>query len=114
MYVRLRYVLKVVSAAAWVVILPVSYAYSWKDASGFAQTIKNWFGKGAGSPSVFLVFVLIYLSPNMLSLLLFFSPFIRRSLERSDFKIVMLIMWWSQVCCITYFRFQVKSQIRPL
>ncbi|KNA14815.1 hypothetical protein SOVF_104010 [Spinacia oleracea] len=29
--VRLRYILKVVSAAAWVVFLPVTYAYSWDN-----------------------------------------------------------------------------------
>ncbi|XP_031373248.1 callose synthase 2-like [Punica granatum] len=96
MYVQLRYVLKVISAAAWVVILPVSYAYSFKNPPGFAQTIKGWFGKGNGSPSLFILFVLIYLSPNMLSVLLFFAPWIRRTLERSNYRIVMLMMWWSQ------------------
>ncbi|KAK4760051.1 hypothetical protein SAY87_023182 [Trapa incisa] len=95
-YVQLRYVFKVISSAAWVVILPVSYAYSWKNAPGFAQTIKGWFGKGNGSPSLFIIFVLIYLSPNMLSMLLFFAPWIRRALERSDNRIMMLVMWWSQ------------------
>lgn len=97
LHVKLRYILKVVSAAAWVIVLPVTYAYSWKNASGFAQTIKNWFGGGRGSPSLFIIAVLIYLSPNMLSALLFLFPFIRRSLERSDYKIVRLMMWWSQV-----------------
>ncbi|KAL0459295.1 UNVERIFIED_CONTAM: Callose synthase 3, partial [Sesamum latifolium] len=29
-HVKLRYILKVVSAAAWVVILPVTYAYTWR------------------------------------------------------------------------------------
>lgn len=96
LHVKLRYVLKVVSAATWVVVLAVTYAYSWKNPPGFAQTIKNWFGNGSGSPSLFAVAVLIYLSPNMLSALLFLFPFIRRHLERSDYKIVRLTMWWSQ------------------
>ncbi|CAI9103237.1 OLC1v1001686C1 [Oldenlandia corymbosa var. corymbosa] len=95
LHVKLRYILKLVSAAAWVIILPVTYAYSWQNASGLAQTIKNWFGNGEGSPSLFIIAVLIYLSPNMLSGLLFIFPSIRRYLERSDFKIVRLIMWWS-------------------
>lgn len=97
--VQLRYVLKAVTSAAWVIILPVTYAYSWKDATGFAQTLKSWFGNGSGSgsSSVFILAVVIYLSPNMLSTLLFVFPFIRRYLESSDYKIVMLIMWWSQV-----------------
>ncbi|XP_059651785.1 callose synthase 2-like [Cornus florida] len=95
-HVKLRFILKVVSAAAWVIVLPVTYAYSWKNPSGFGQTIKNWFGNSPSSPSMFILAVLIYLSPNMLSTLLFLFPFIRRYLERSDYKIVMLMMWWSQ------------------
>lgn len=102
-YARLRYILKAVSAAAWVIILPVSYAYSWKNPSGFGQMIKNWFGNSPGSPSLFILAVLIYLSPNMLSALLFLFPFIRRGLERSNYKIVMFMMWWSQVWGNTYF-----------
>lgn len=97
-YVKLRYVLKAGAAAGWVIVMPVAYAYSWKNASGFALTIKNWFGGHShNSPSLFIVAILIYLSPNMLSALLFLFPFIRRYLERSDFKIMMLMMWWSQV-----------------
>ncbi|CAH2038837.1 unnamed protein product [Thlaspi arvense] len=96
-HVKLRYLLKAGAAAGWVVVMPVAYAYSWKDASGFAQTIKGWFGGHShSSPSLFIVAILIYLSPNMLSGLLFLFPFIRRYLERSDFKIMMLMMWWSQ------------------
>ncbi|XP_035541393.1 callose synthase 2 isoform X2 [Juglans regia] len=95
-YVRLRYILKAVSAATWVVVLPVTYAYSWKNPPGFAQTIKGWFGNSPSSPSLFILAVLIYLSPNMLAIVLFLFPFIRRFLERSNHKIVMLLMWWSQ------------------
>ncbi|KAM7472441.1 hypothetical protein LguiA_010624 [Lonicera macranthoides] len=96
LHVQLRYILKAVTAAAWVIVLPVTYAYSWDNASGFAQTIKGWFGNGSSSPSLFLLAILIYLSPNILSAVLFLFPFIRRGLERSDYKIVRFIMWWSQ------------------
>lgn len=97
-YVKLRYLLKLVAAAMWVIILPVTYAYSWKNPPGFAQTIRKWFGNSPSSSSLFILFVFIYLSPNMLSALLFLFPIIRRYLERSNNKIVMLMMWWSQVC----------------
>ncbi|XP_014500928.1 callose synthase 2 [Vigna radiata var. radiata] len=96
LHVKLRYIFKAVLAAAWVIILPVTYAYSWKNPSGFAQTIKNWFGNGTGSPSLFILAVFIYLSPNILSALLFVFPFIRRYLERSNNSVVKLMMWWSQ------------------
>ncbi|KAL8139202.1 hypothetical protein V2J09_005203 [Rumex salicifolius] len=96
-HVKLRYFLKAISAAVWVIILPVTYAYSWKNASGVAQTIKNWFGDNAASPSIFLVSVLIYVAPNILSALLFLFPFIRRNLEKADNKVAVFIMWWSQI-----------------
>jgi callose synthase len=97
-HVKLRYILKVVSAAAWVVVLPVTYAYTWKEnPPGFAQTIKGWFGNSSSSSSLFVLAVVIYLAPNMLAALLFLFPFIRRFLERSDYRIVMFMMWWSQV-----------------
>uniref|UniRef100_A0AAU6MV01 1,3-beta-glucan synthase n=1 Tax=Paeonia lactiflora TaxID=35924 RepID=A0AAU6MV01_PAELC len=95
-HVKLRYILKVVSAAAWVIVLPVTYAYTWENPPGFAQTIKSWFGNNSNAPSLFILAVAIYLSPNMLAGLLFLFPFIRRFLERSNYRIVMLLMWWSQ------------------
>ncbi|KAG2327701.1 hypothetical protein Bca52824_010429 [Brassica carinata] len=96
-HAKLRFILKAIAAAVWVVLMPVTYAYSWRSPSGIAETIKNWLGGHSGSsPSLFIMVILIYLSPNMLSTLLFVFPFIRRYLERSDIKIVMLMMWWSQ------------------
>ncbi|PKA51034.1 Callose synthase 3 [Apostasia shenzhenica] len=94
--VKLRYILKTVSAAVWVVILPVTYAYTWEHPTGLARTIKSWLGNGRNQPSLYILAVVIYLSPNMLSAVLFLFPFLRRFLERSNYKIVMLMMWWSQ------------------
>ena len=96
-HVKLRYILKVVSAAAWVIVLSVTYAYTWDNPPGFAQTIQSWFGSNSSSPSMFIMAVVIYLSPNMLAAILFLFPLIRRFLERSNYRIVMLMMWWSQV-----------------
>jgi len=97
LHVKLRYILKVFSAAAWVIILPVTYAYSWKDPPAFARTIKSWFGSAMHSPSLFIIAVVSYLSPNMLAGVMFLFPLLRRFLERSNYRIVMLMMWWSQV-----------------
>ncbi|XP_059628840.1 callose synthase 3 [Cornus florida] len=95
-HVKLRYILKVVTAAAWLIVLPVTYAYTWENPPGFAQTIKSWFGNSSKSPSLFILAVVIYLSPNMVAAILFLFPFIRRFLERSNYRVVMLMMWWSQ------------------
>ncbi|CAH9106641.1 unnamed protein product [Cuscuta epithymum] len=95
-YVKLRYILKFLSAAAWVIILAVTYAYTWQNPPSFAQAIKNLFGNNSNSPSLFILAVVLYLSPNMLAAVFFLFPLIRRFLERSNYKIVMLMMWWSQ------------------
>jgi callose synthase len=97
LYVKLRYILKVISAAAWVILLSVTYAYTWDNPPGFAETIKSWFGSNSSAPSLFIVAVVVYLSPNLLAAIFFMFPFIRRYLERSNYRIVMLMMWWSQV-----------------
>ena len=95
--VKLRYLLKFTMAALWVVLLPVTYAYTWENPTGIIRAIKSWFGKGQNHPPLFVISVVMYLSPSMLSAILFLLPFLRRKLESSDFKLVRLIMWWSQV-----------------
>ncbi|XP_062216922.1 callose synthase 3-like isoform X3 [Phragmites australis] len=94
--VKLRYVLKFTFAALWVVLLPVTYAYTWENPTGIIRAIKNWFGNGRNHPSLFILSVVLYLSPSMLASILFLLPFLRRKLESSDYKLVRLIMWWSQ------------------
>ncbi|PIA48642.1 hypothetical protein AQUCO_01400908v1 [Aquilegia coerulea] len=94
--VKLRYILKVVSAAAWVIILPVTYAYTWENPPGFALKIRKLFGNSPSSPTLYILAVVIYLAPNMLAGVLFLFPFIRRFLEKTDYRIVMFMMWWSQ------------------
>ncbi|CAN6481516.1 unnamed protein product [Victoria cruziana] len=91
----LRYILKIVFAAAWVIILPVSYVYTWDNPSGLGKTIKSWFGNNK-NPSLYILAVVVYLSPDMLSLLLFLFPSIRRALEKSNWRIINLLMWWGQ------------------
>uniref|UniRef100_J3LJJ4 1,3-beta-glucan synthase n=1 Tax=Oryza brachyantha TaxID=4533 RepID=J3LJJ4_ORYBR len=94
--VKLRYVLKFTLAALWVVLLPVTYAYTWENPTGVIRAIKSWFGNGQNHPSLFVLAVVIYLSPSMLAAVLFLLPFLRRILESSDYKLVRFIMWWSQ------------------
>ncbi|KAL4186373.1 hypothetical protein AMTRI_Chr09g13790 [Amborella trichopoda] len=92
----LRYILKIVSAAVWVIVLPVSYAYTWENPSGLGKTIKNLFGNSRKTPSLYISAVVVYLSPNILATVLFLFPWVRRVLERSNWKIVTFMMWWAQ------------------
>ncbi|KAD7479753.1 hypothetical protein E3N88_02889 [Mikania micrantha] len=74
-HVKLRYVLKVASAATWVVVLTVTFSYT---------------------PLLLILVVIVYLSTYMLAPILFLFPFISHYLESSDQRILMLMMWWSQ------------------
>lgn len=95
--VKLRYVLKLISAAAWVVILPVTYAYTWANPTGLARIIKSWLGDGQNQPSLYILAVVVYLAPDILAAMLFLFPFLRRFLESSNVKVITFMMWWSQV-----------------
>lgn len=95
--VKMRFVLKFAFACIWVIVLSITYAYMWETPSGLSRTIRGWFGNGGSQPSLYLVAVIIYESPDLLAFLLFLFPWLRRFLERSNYKIVRLLMWWSQV-----------------
>eukprot|EP01018_Ginkgo_biloba_P029298 Gb_06219 [translate_table: standard] len=92
----LRYVLKVVVAAAWVIILPVCYAHTWEHPTGLNKIVKSWVGHKWKSPSLYISAVVIYLAPNVLGAALFLFPMIRRFFESSNWRIVNILMWWAQ------------------
>lgn len=92
----LRYFLKFVVAAIWVVVLPVCFSSSLQNPTGLIQFVTNWAGDW-GPQSIYYWAVAIYMIPNIVAALLFFLPPIRRTLERSNMRIVTLLMWWAQV-----------------
>ncbi|KAL1355880.1 hypothetical protein AAHE18_05G143800 [Arachis hypogaea] len=40
--------------------------------------------------------VLLYMLPNIVTVLLFFLPPVRGKLERSNMRLITLLMWWAQ------------------
>ncbi|KAF8090598.1 hypothetical protein N665_0472s0027 [Sinapis alba] len=76
--VKLKYILKAVAATLWVILMPLAYEYSHT------------------THLLFILAILIYLFPSMVSEMLFVVPSIRCYLETSDFKILKCITWWSQ------------------
>ncbi|KAM0048460.1 putative 1,3-beta-glucan synthase [Helianthus debilis subsp. tardiflorus] len=69
----LRYLLKFTVSVFWVVILLIAY-----------------------SRSVYYYLVASYLTPNALSALQFLFPPLRRCMERSNWRLVVFLMWWAQ------------------
>ncbi|KAJ1441429.1 Glycosyl transferase, family 48 [Sesbania bispinosa] len=91
----LRYFLKFVVAAVWVVVLPVSYSSSLQNPTGLIKFVTSWAGDW-GSQSLYTYVVALYMLPNIVAAILFFLPPLRRTMERSNMRIITLLMWWAQ------------------
>ncbi|KAK7305003.1 hypothetical protein VNO77_42901 [Canavalia gladiata] len=91
----LRYFLKFVVAAVWVVVLPVCYSSSLQNPSGLIKFVTSWAGDW-GNQSLYTYVVVLYMLPNVLAAIMFFLPPLRRTMERSNMRIITLLMWWAQ------------------
>jgi len=90
-----RYILKAVVAAAWVIILPACYVHTWENPTGLVKTVQNW-ASGWNFPSLYILAVVIYLLPNALAAVLFMFPMLKRYIERSNWCICTTLTWWQQ------------------
>ncbi|KAI3865926.1 hypothetical protein MKX03_024076 [Papaver bracteatum] len=90
----LRYLLKFAVAAVWVVVLPIGYSSSVQNPSGLVKYFSNWVNWQ--NQSFYSYAIVIFVLPNILAALVFFLPPLRRHMERSNWRIVVLLMWWAQ------------------
>ncbi|XP_026404620.1 callose synthase 7-like isoform X3 [Papaver somniferum] len=90
----LRYLLKFAVAAVWVVVLPIGYSSSVRNPSGLVKYFSNWVNWQ--NQSFYSYAIVIFVMPNILAALVFFLPPLRRHMERSNWRIVVLLMWWAQ------------------
>ncbi|CAN1827742.1 Callose synthase 1 [Linum perenne] len=97
-YVKLRYILKVISAAAWVIILPVTYAYSWDDPTGVGKTIRGWFGNSPSTPSLFIM------APRL---------YVGRGMHESSISLFKYTLFWV-LLLVSKLAFSYYIEIRPL
>ncbi|KNA20626.1 hypothetical protein SOVF_050660 [Spinacia oleracea] len=91
----LRYILKFAIAAMWAVVLPIGYTSFVQNPAGLVNFLTSWAGD-LRSPLFFKFAIALYMAPNILAALLFFFPPVRRFVERSNSRIIILIMWWAQ------------------
>lgn len=96
----LRYLLKFVVAAVWAVVLPIGYSSSVQNPSGLVKFFSDW-SNNWQSQSFYNYAIAIYLLPNVLAAIVFFVPSLRRTMERSNWRIITLIMWWAQASTYT-------------
>ncbi|KAM1716874.1 hypothetical protein COP2_025053 [Malus domestica] len=91
----LRYLLKFAVAGAWAVVLPIGYSSSVQNPTGLLKFFSSW-ARDWRNQSFYNYAVALYLLPNILAAVLFFLPPLRRHIERSNWRIVTLFMWWAQ------------------
>ncbi|XP_050942441.1 callose synthase 7 isoform X2 [Cucumis melo] len=91
----LRYLLKFIVAAAWVVVLPIAYLNTLQNPTGLVKFFSSWAADWQ-SQSFYNYAIAVYLIPNILSCLLFLLPPLRKKMERSNWRIITLLMWWAQ------------------
>ncbi|PON89730.1 Vacuolar protein sorting-associated protein, partial [Trema orientale] len=90
-----RYLLKFVVAAFWVVVLPFCYFSSVQSPTVLVRFFSSWAGDWSNH-SLYSYAIAIYLLPNILASVIFVLPPLRRSMERSNLRIITLLMWWAQ------------------
>ncbi|TVU33963.1 hypothetical protein EJB05_15782, partial [Eragrostis curvula] len=91
----IRYILKFIVAAAWLIVLPVTYASSIQNPTGLVKFFSNWIGN-LQNESIYNFAIAIYMLPNIFSALFFIFLPIRRALERSNSRIIRFLLWWNQ------------------
>ena len=112
----IRYLLKFVVAAAWLVVLPIGYSSTIQNPTGLIKFFSTWASNWQSQP-FFNFAIAIYIIPNILAALLFMVPPLRRTMERSNHRIITLLMWWAQVSIssiwISNWHYQLFNPIIP-
>lgn len=90
----LRNILKILVSLSWATALPFFYFNKQIDLP--VKNLTKWLSQMGGSP-LYITLVVVYLLPNLLAGILFIFPMLRRWIENSDWHVVRLLLWWSQV-----------------
>ncbi|KAI3881502.1 hypothetical protein MKX03_035580 [Papaver bracteatum] len=90
-----RYLLKFAIAVVWLIILPLTYSTTVHNPTGLVKFFRGWVVNWQNQP-LYNYVIAIYMIPNILAALIFLLPPLRRHMERSNWRIVRFLMWWSQ------------------
>lgn len=105
--IKRKQVLKLVVAVIWTIVLPVYYAKSRRKYTCYSTQYRSWLGQLCFSS--YMVAVAIYLMTNAVEIVLFFVPLVNKYIEISNWRIIKILSWWTQVRfiveIITYYPF---------
>ncbi|XP_034679163.1 putative callose synthase 8 isoform X2 [Vitis riparia] len=93
-YQRLKYVLKLVVAMIWTIVLPVCYADSRRKHTCDSTEYGSW--PGEWCISSYMVAVAFYLMTNAVEMVLFLVPTVSKYIEISNCQLCMILSWWTQ------------------
>ncbi|XWS33153.1 hypothetical protein CRYUN_Cryun22dG0054300 [Craigia yunnanensis] len=93
----IRNILKIIVSLAWVIILPLFYVRAFSFAPEQLKNVLSFLHQVKGISPLYIMAVVLYLLPNLLAAALFIFPMLRRWIENSDWHIIRLLLWWSQV-----------------
>ncbi|XP_043804550.1 callose synthase 5 [Manihot esculenta] len=92
----LRNILKIIVSLAWLVILPLCYAQAFNVSRKRIRNSLSFLRDVKEIPPLYIIAVIVYLIPNILSAALFIFPMFRRWIENSDWLVIRFLLWWSQ------------------
>lgn len=87
-----RMVLKSIDAIGWIVVFGVFYGRIWSQKNRDGR----WSNEAYNRTIVFLKAVLVFITPELLALVLFILPWLRNFLENLDWRILSWLSWWFQ------------------
>ncbi|KAL8143622.1 hypothetical protein V2J09_016654 [Rumex salicifolius] len=92
----LRSIMKIIVSLAWALALPLLYFRSVDVSHQNFQGLLSFNDNMDGVPPLYVLAVAIYIIPNMLAVAFFPFPLLRGWVEKSDWRILRLLMWWAQ------------------
>lgn len=92
MWHLVRMVMKIVVAAAWIVVFVTFYVRIWTQ----RNDDNRWSAEANRRVVSFLYVSVVYIIPELLALALFIIPWVRNFIEKTNWKIFYLLSWWFQ------------------
>ncbi|KAJ6379271.1 hypothetical protein OIU76_015981 [Salix suchowensis] len=94
-----RMILKSVVAVCWMIVFAVFYGKIWSQRNSDLRRSPRdlrWSSEANKKVVTFLEVALVFVSPEILALVLLILPWIRNFLENTNWKILRMLTWWFQ------------------
>eukprot|EP01018_Ginkgo_biloba_P024102 Gb_37962 [translate_table: standard] len=88
----IRMVLKSVVATVWTVVFAVLYSRMWDQRNHDLR----WSGEANRRLVNYLEAALVFITPELLALLLFILPWVRNFMEKTNWRLFHVLTWWFQ------------------